>query len=42
MASSGSDTESNDECIETAPYISWEALLSKKARVCIGAKMWKK
>ena len=42
MASSGSDTESDDECVETAPYCCWEALLSKKARMCIEAKMLKK
>ena len=42
MESRGSDTELDDECVETAPYSSWEALLSKKARMCIEAKMLKK
>ena len=41
MESRGSYTELDDECVETAPYCSWEALLSKKARMCIEAKMLK-
>ena len=42
MQSRGSDTELNDECVETAPHSSWEALLSKKARMFIEVKMLKK
>ena len=36
MESRGSDTESDDECIETAPNISWEALFCCQIkRVCV-------
>ena len=35
MASSGSDTESDDECVETAPYISWERLCCQRKRECV-------
>ena len=42
MESRGSDTELDDKCVETAPNSSWEALLSKKASMCIEAKMLKK
>ena len=42
MKSRGSNAELDDECVETAPYCSWEALLSKKAIMCIEAKMLKK